>query len=119
MIDNNAAQGYNYCNYRKDRRGIMVVTLVYVDVKPENIEAFKKISQYNHDNTRKEPGNIRFDVIQSKNDPTKFVLYEVFADDAAVAAHKTTEHYLRWRDEVADYMASPRSAVTYAPVAFD
>lgn len=97
----------------------MIATIVYIDVKPQFIEAFKKISIYNHDNTRNEPGNIRFDVLQSKSDPTKFTLYEVFADEAAVAYHKTTEHYLRWRDEVAPYMASPRSAVSYTPAAFN
>ena len=41
----------------------MIATLVYVDVKPECIEAFKEITAYNHNNTRKEPGNIRFDVL--------------------------------------------------------
>ena len=97
----------------------MIATLVFVDVKPENVEAFKKISIYNHDNSRKEPGNIRFDVLQSKEDPTKFTLYEVFADEEAAAAHKQTEHYLRWREEVAPYMASPRRAMPTTPCAFD
>lgn len=97
----------------------MIATLVYVDVKPEHIEDFKKITIYNHENTRREPGNIRFDVLQSNSDPTKFTLYEVFADEAAVAHHKTTEHYLRWRDEVAPYMASPRSATATTPLAFN
>ncbi len=97
----------------------MIATLVYVDVKPEFVEEFKTITCYNHDNTRKEPGNIRFDVLQANNDPTQFVLYEVFADDAAAAAHKETEHYLKWRATVADYMASPRHATATTPVAFD
>lgn len=97
----------------------MIATLVFVDVKPENVEAFKKISIYNHDNSRKEPGNIRFDVLQSKDDPTKFTLYEVFIDEEAAAAHKQTEHYLRWREEVAPYMASPRRAMPTTPCAFD
>ena len=97
----------------------MIATLVYVDVKPENIEQFRAISIYNHDNTRKEAGNIRFDVLQSADDPTQFVLYEVFADQAAADFHKTTEHYLRWRDEVAPYMNSPRRALKTTPSAFN
>ena len=56
----------------------MIATLVYVDVKPECVEKFKEITAYNHNNTRKEPGNIRFDVLWAKEDPTRFVLYEVF-----------------------------------------
>ncbi len=97
----------------------MIETLVFVDVKPEHIEDFKAITVYNHENSRKEPGNIRFDVLQDNNDPTKFVLVEVFADAEAVAAHKTTEHYNRWRETVAPYMASPRRAMPTTPIAFD
>ena len=97
----------------------MIATLVYVDVKPECVEAFEKITVYNHNNTRKEPGNVRFDVLQNSEDPTKFTLIEVFADEDAVAAHKATEHYHVWRETVAPYMASPRSAIHTVPVAFD
>lgn len=97
----------------------MIATLVYVDVKPEFVEQFREISIYNHDNTRKETGNVRFDVLQSTDDPTQFVLYEVFADEDAAKFHKTTEHYLRWRDTVAPYMNSPRRAVKTTPAAFN
>ncbi len=97
----------------------MIATLVYVDVKPEFVDEFKKISIYNHDNTRKEAGNVRFDVLQSQDDPTQFVLYEVFENEDAVNFHKTTEHYLRWRDEVAPYMNTPRRATKTTPAAFN
>lgn len=97
----------------------MIATLVYVDVKPEFVEKFKAITCYNHDNTRKEPGNVRFDVLQSNNAPTQFVLYEVFVDENAAAAHKETEHYLKWRATVAGFMASPRHATATTPIAFD
>lgn len=97
----------------------MLATLVFVDVKPENVEAFKKISTYNHDNSRKEPGNVRFDVLQSNDDPTQFVLYEVYVDADAAAAHKKTGHYLRWKEEVAPYMNSPRRAMPTTEVAFN
>ena len=97
----------------------MIATLVYVNVKPECVDAFKDITCYNHDNTRKEPGNIRFDVLQTNSDPTKFVLYEVFKDEESAAAHKETAHYLKWRETVADYMATPRQATVTSPIAFD
>lgn len=97
----------------------MLATLVFVDVKPDCVEAFKRISVYNHDNSRRESGNVRFDVLQSNDDPTKFTLYEVYVDAEAAAEHKKTAHYLRWRDEVAAYMASPRRAVHNTPAAFD
>ena len=97
----------------------MIETLVFVDVKHEHIEDFRQITLYNHENSRKEAGNIRFDILQSNADPTKFVLVEVFADEEAAAFHKTTAHYLKWRETVAPYMASPRSAMPTTPLAFD
>ena len=97
----------------------MTATIVTVNVKPDKIEAFRKITSYNHENSRKEPGNVRFDVLQSRDDPSKFYLYEVYKDDEAAAAHKKTAHYLRWRDEAADYMAAPRSSVRTEPLDFD
>ena len=97
----------------------MIATLVFVDVKPENVEDFRAITLYNHENSRKEPGNVRFDVLQDNNDPTKFVLFEVYEDEAAAAAHKQTEHYNKWREEVAPYMASPRRAMPTTPLAWD
>ncbi len=97
----------------------MIATLVFVDVKPECVDKFKAISIYNHDNSRLEQGNIRFDVLQSNDDATKFTLYEVYDSEESAAAHKKTEHYLRWREEVADYMASPRRALPTTPAAFD
>lgn len=86
----------------------MPVTLVFVNVKFENIEEFKKITLYNCENSRREEGNIRFDLLQNKEDPTKFTLYEHFRDKSAVEFHKTTEHYKKWAATVEPLMASPR-----------
>ena len=62
----------------------------------------------------KEPGVARFDVVQQQDDPTRFVLVEVYRDAAAAAAHKETKHYPVWRDAVAPMMAEPRSSVKFA-----
>jgi autoinducer 2-degrading protein len=64
----------------------------------------------------REPGVARFDVVQSREDPTRFVLVEVYRNEDAPAAHKQTAHYLRWRDTVADLMAEPRTAARYVNV---
>lgn len=97
----------------------MIATLVYVDVKAEFIEEFRAASIENHNGTRLEPGNVRFDVLQSADDPTQFVLYEVFADEDAAKAHKETDHYKKWRDTVAPFMNSPRRATKTVPSAFN
>jgi autoinducer 2-degrading protein len=91
----------------------MHVTIVHVHVKPEHSERFIEATEKNHQASIQEPGNLRFDVLQSAEDPNHFVLYEAYRDEAAAAAHKQTEHYLTWRETVAQWMAQPRQGVLY------
>ncbi|KAL7577529.1 hypothetical protein ACA910_015064 [Epithemia clementina (nom. ined.)] len=84
---------------------------VYIKTKPGTQDAFQEACLKNARNSAKEPGVVRFDVLQDQDDPTAFVLVEVYVDaDAAPKAHKETAHYLEWRDTVADMMAEPRQA---------
>lgn len=91
----------------------MHVTLVYVKVKPEHVDEFIEATRANHEASVRESGNRRFDVMQSEDDPTAFVLYEAYASAADARAHKDTAHYLAWRERVADWMAEPRRGMTY------
>lgn len=86
----------------------MHVTLVHIRVKPESVAAFVAATQRNHEASIREPGNRRFDILQSPDDPTRFVFYEAYATAADAVAHKQTAHYAAWRDAVADMMAEPR-----------
>ena len=91
----------------------MHTTIVYVTVKPEYIDEFIEATRLNHEASVQESGNRRFDVLQLTDDPEKFVLYEAYVSAEDAAAHKQTEHYLAWRDTVADWMAEPRQGVGY------
>ena len=91
----------------------MHVTLVHVQVKPAHIDDFIAATQINHEASIQEPGNRRFDILQSPENPGHFVLYEAYASVEAAAAHKQTAHYLTWRDTVAEWMAEPRQGVPY------
>jgi autoinducer 2-degrading protein len=95
----------------------MVVNVVTVYVKPEHISEFTAATVANHKGTRLEPGNRRFDVLQAANDPGQFLLYEVFESQAAVEAHRATEHYKIWRAQVDSWMAKPRVLVSHTPIA--
>ena len=89
----------------------MLIVLVHVHVKTDCIEAFREASLENARNSIEEPGIARFDVLQDNDDPSRFILNEVYRDAEAPAAHKETAHYAAWRDTVADMMAEPRRAV--------
>jgi autoinducer 2-degrading protein len=91
----------------------MLVVHVHVHVKPEYVEAFKRASLANAQESIKEKGIARFDVVQQQDDPTQFVLIEAYRSPEAPAAHKETKHYETWRDAVAPMMAEPRSSVKF------
>lgn len=91
----------------------MLVVHVFVHVKPDDVPAFIAATLENARNSVREPGIARFDVIQQEDDPTRFVLVEVYRTADDPARHKETAHYARWRDTVADMMATPRTAVRY------
>ena len=94
----------------------MNIVFVHVHVKPEFVDAFKQASLENASSSVKEEGIARFDVVQQADDPTRFVLVEVYKTAEAPAAHKETAHYLKWRDTVAEMMAEPRQGVKYSNI---
>ena len=91
----------------------MIVTIVYINVKPEHIEEFIRATSENHLQSVKEPGNLRFDVLQKGDSPAEFALYEAYENESAAAAHKETAHYLKWKDRAVAWMATPRQGVRY------
>ena len=97
----------------------MLIVHVHIKVKAELVEAFKEATKENARQSRKEPGIARFDVIQEKDDPTKFVLVEVYRSVEATTAHKETAHYAAWRDRAEPMMAEPRTRVHYLNISPD
>jgi quinol monooxygenase YgiN len=94
----------------------MFIVHVFVNVKPEHVEAFQSATLENASNSVREPGVARFDVIQQQDDPTCFLLVEVYRTPDDPAKHKQTPHYQKWRDTVADMMAEPRTSIKYTNV---
>jgi len=91
----------------------MDVTVVYIQVKPERVRDFLDAIRENHLASVREPGNLRFDILQAVDDPTRFITYMAYRDEAAASAHRDTDHYLAFRDLVADWMVEPRRNVRY------
>jgi (4S)-4-hydroxy-5-phosphonooxypentane-2,3-dione isomerase len=92
----------------------MIVVHVRVHVNSESVEAFIEATVENARNSVREPGITRFDVVQQTDDPTRFVLVEVYRDQEAMEAHRETSHYLKWRDSVASMMSEPRTRETFS-----
>ena len=94
----------------------MLIVNVHVKVKPDQVDAFRKITRENALSSVEEPGIARFDVLQQADDPTRFLLVEAYRSEDAPAKHKETAHYQKWRDAVAPMMAEPRSSVKFTNI---
>ena len=86
----------------------MFIAAVHVYIKPDKVDEFIAGIKANHEGSIAEPGCLRFDVAQSKDDPTEFLLWEVYVDEAANAFHKTTPHYLAFKEKMPELMAKDR-----------
>ena len=96
----------------------MYVVAVTVLVKPEFVRSFIEATMDNARNTRREPGNVRFDVLQAEEDSSRFLFYEAYRTKDDFVKHQQTEHYLRWKNRVADLMAQPRQGVRHNSLFF-
>jgi len=94
----------------------MFIVHVFAHVKPEHIESFQTATLENARNSVQESGIARFDVLQQQDDPSRFVLVEVYRTENDPAKHKEAAHYQKWRDIVADMMAEPRNSIKYTNV---
>ncbi len=91
----------------------MYIVQVFIHVKAEQVEAFKAATIENARHSLQEPGIARFDVIQQADDPTHFVLVEVYRTPDDPAKHKETAHYNKWRDVCEPMQVDPRTRVIY------
>jgi quinol monooxygenase YgiN len=94
----------------------MLILIVHIHIKAEHIEAFREATIENARNSLEEPGIAQFDFLQQADDPSRFVLYEVYRDSAATVAHKETAHYRAWAVKVDHMFAEPRTRAMYQKV---
>lgn len=91
----------------------MHATLIQLHIKLDHLADFLNAVKANHEASVQEPGNLRFDVLQSRVDPTRFLLYEVYTSAKAAADHRETAHYKEWSAQVPEWLASERKATEY------
>mgnify|MGYP001592904407 CR=1 FL=1 len=96
----------------------MYVVCVTIHLKPTQVEPFVEASLRNAQHTRQEPGNVRFDMLQADDEPTRFFLYEAYLTKDDFTKHQQTEHYLLWKQTVADWMAQARQGIKHHSVFF-
>jgi autoinducer 2-degrading protein len=68
--------------------------------------------------TRKENGNVRYDILQSEDDISCFVIYEVYRTKEDFLFHRETPHSIQWKAETESIMAKPRERIRCHSVYF-
>jgi len=91
----------------------MNIVHVFVAVKPDRIQDFKKATLANARASVQENGIAQFDVLQEADDPSRFLLVEVYRTKDDPARHKETAHYNQWKESVTEMMVSPRTKKVY------
>ena len=94
----------------------MHIVHVFIHVKDNQVEEFKTATVKNAQSSLQEPGVARFDLIQAVDDPTRFLLIEVYRTSEDAARHKETMHYKHWHETVGPLMTEPRTRITYRNV---
>jgi autoinducer 2-degrading protein len=97
----------------------MFIAAVHVFIQPERVDDFKEMIRANYEASIQEPGCVRFDVAQSQEDPTAFMLWECYVDEAARDAHRQTPHYLAFKDAFPALQAKDRYSDLYTGVYID
>jgi len=91
----------------------VLIAHVHVHVRPDDLAAFIAATQENARHSIEESGVVRFDVLRQEDDPTRFLLIEIYRTAEDPGRHKATAHYATWRDTVESMMAEPRRSVKY------
>ncbi|HEX8968093.1 MAG TPA: putative quinol monooxygenase [Chloroflexota bacterium] len=95
----------------------MIALIVSLKVKPEQRQQFLAAAE--DDSTcsvRDEPGCLRFDVLQDRNDENHFFFHEVYRDEAALQAHTQAPHFARWSQVRDQVLAEPAGRETCSVV---
>jgi (4S)-4-hydroxy-5-phosphonooxypentane-2,3-dione isomerase len=97
----------------------MYVQFVTINVKPGFAAEFEEAFRINYEGTRKEPGNHRFDVLRSPDNPLVYTIYEVFSSEAAFLAHRATPHYAECVRRIDPIIVAPRAKQYFTAIMAD
>lgn len=96
----------------------MYVLCVTAYVKSENITDFLTATSECASKTRQEPGNVRYDVLQSEDDPTCFLIYEAYLSKDDFLYHRKTPHSTNWKEKIESWMVQPRQRIRCHSIIF-
>lgn len=94
----------------------MLAQLVYLSVSDDNRETLVAEALANARESLKEPGVLRFDVLQQVDNPNLLLLYELYESPEVLVAHQQTAHFKRWQENAIPLLTKPREKLLYTPL---
>jgi quinol monooxygenase YgiN len=91
----------------------MFTVHVFFHIKNSEIAAFKKATEDNVLNSRKETGILGFDFLQQQEDKSRFLLMETYESLEDQMKHRETAHFKKWRETINDMLAEPYTFIKY------
>ena len=98
--------------------GGVYINAVDLVVIPSEMPKFLEAIKENGANAVKEPGCREFNITVLANNPNHVFLYEVYDNEAALAAHRNTDHFKKYSAATANMIAD-RSVRAMSVVAFN
>lgn len=95
-----------------------IVNAIDLDIAPAELDKYLAAVKENGAATVKEPGCREFNIMVSATDPNHVFLFEVYDNDAAAQAHRTTEHFKKYAATTAN-MVTARNVRPMKPIAFN
>lgn len=93
-----------------------ICIIATVTPKPEFRDAVEQVMRTLVGHSRKEPGNLRYDLFARMDEADAFDVFEVFADQAAIEAHQQSPHFQAFATQVKDWLAVPVKVRLSQPV---
>jgi len=91
----------------------MKIVHVFISVKEEYLLLFKEATIENARNSLEEPGVVRFEILQQQNEPTEFVLEEIYISSDDQLKHRETEHFKKWKETTTKMIAKAYTFKNY------
>lgn len=88
-----------------------------VFIKPEKVEEFIEATRSLIEQSRAEEGNVSYSLFQDPADPSKFLFFEEWKNQAAVDAHFATAHFKAFGETLNACASSPADITVYDSVA--
>ena len=94
------------------------INAVDLDIAPGQMEKYIEAIKENGAASVKEPGCREFNITVMADNPNHVFLYEVYDNEAALNAHRNTEHFKKYQATTAN-MVTGRNARAMSAIAFN